>query len=94
MSPQEYQASVPCGEAIACEDESYTKNTLGERLDHPECVKVLGVKRKPVDDALICDLSNLYKASFRVETYKTECHPQESMIHLGGYLMVMSGLRG
>ena len=25
----------------ACEDESYTKNTLGERLDHPECVKVL-----------------------------------------------------
>ena len=41
VSPQEYQASVPCGEAIACEDESYTKNTLGERLDHPECVKVL-----------------------------------------------------
>eukprot|EP00731_Ephydatia_muelleri_P035515 Em0131g2a len=70
VSPQEYQASVPCGEAIACEDESYTKNTLGERLDHPECVKVLGVKWKPVDDALICDLSNLYKAASELKPTK------------------------
>ena len=36
VSPQEHQAQVPGRVSVACEDESYTKNTLGERLDHPE----------------------------------------------------------
>ncbi|KAL5502092.1 hypothetical protein EMCRGX_G008810 [Ephydatia muelleri] len=52
---------VPQHEAVTCDDESYTKNTLGERLELPECVKVLGVKWKPTEDILVCDIGDLYK---------------------------------
>ncbi|KAL5457182.1 hypothetical protein EMCRGX_G034427 [Ephydatia muelleri] len=70
VSPQEHQAQVPGRVSVACEDESYTKNTLGERLDHPEYIKVLGVKWKPMDDTLICDLSNLYQAASELKPTK------------------------
>eukprot|EP00731_Ephydatia_muelleri_P009737 Em0005g323a len=36
-------------------DESYTKNTLGDKLEVSECVKVLGVKWKPLDNSLLHD---------------------------------------
>ena len=36
VSSQEHQAQIPGRVSVACEDESYTKNTLWERLDHPE----------------------------------------------------------
>ena len=68
--PQEHQAQVPGRVSVACEDESYTKNTLGERLDHPEYIKVLGLKWKPMDDSLICDLSNLYQAASELKPTK------------------------
>ena len=29
---------------VTCDDESYTKNTLGDKFEAPEFVKVLGVK--------------------------------------------------
>eukprot|EP00731_Ephydatia_muelleri_P005900 Em0003g148a len=54
---------VPQHEAVTCDDESYTKNTLGERLELPECVKVLGVKWKPTEDILVCDIGDLYKVA-------------------------------
>ena len=41
------------------DEESYTKNTLGDKLDGPECMKVLGVKWRPVDDQLLVDISGL-----------------------------------
>ena len=41
---------------VTCDDESYTKNTLGDKFEAPEFVKVLGVKWKPLDDQLVCDL--------------------------------------
>ena len=31
---------------VTYDDESYTKNTLGDKLEVPECVKVLGVKKQ------------------------------------------------
>ena len=40
VSPQEHQAQVPDRVSVACEDESYTKNTLGERLKHPAREKI------------------------------------------------------
>ena len=69
-SPQQHQAQVPGRVSVACEDESYTKNTLGERSDHPEYNKVHGVKWKPMDDTLICDLSNLYQAASELKPTK------------------------
>ena len=44
---------------VTCDDESDTKNTLGDKFEAPEFVKVLGVKWKPLDDQLVCDLSSL-----------------------------------
>ena len=64
MSSQETnEIQVPQREAVTCDDESYTKNTLGERLELPECVKVLGVKWKPTEDILVCDIGDLYKVA-------------------------------
>ena len=70
---QEHQVSrvpAPHSELIICEYKSCTKNTLGEKLDRPECVKVLIVKWKPVHDVLICDLSDLYKAVSKMKPTK------------------------
>lgn len=44
---------------VALDDESYTKNTLGDKISVPECVKVLGIKWRPMDDQLVGDLSTL-----------------------------------
>ena len=44
---------------VAPDDESYTKNTLGDKISVPECVKVLGIKWRPMDDQLVGDLSTL-----------------------------------
>ncbi|KAL5463936.1 hypothetical protein EMCRGX_G032888 [Ephydatia muelleri] len=69
----EHQVSrvpAPHSELIICEYKSCTKNTLGEKLDRPECVKVLIVKWKPVHDVLICDLSDLYKAVSKMKPTK------------------------
>ena len=67
MSSQELQPSsmtATCGSSVTSDDELYIKNTLGEKFDVPECVKVLGVKWNPTDDDLVCDLSNLFATSF------------------------------
>lgn len=45
ISSQELQSStgmVTAGNLVTSDDESYTKNALGGKLDFPECVKVLG----------------------------------------------------
>ena len=47
------------GKSVALDDESYTKNTLGDKLHVPECVKVLEIKWRPTDDQLVGDLSTL-----------------------------------
>ena len=62
-SQETNEIQVPQREAVTCDDESYTKNTLGERLELPECVKVLGVKWKPTEDILVCDIGDLYKVA-------------------------------
>ena len=53
-------------------DESCTKNTLGEheQMDNSETVKVLGVKWRPADDVLIFDLSNLHSIATMAEPTK------------------------
>ena len=38
-SQETNEIQVPQREAVTCDNESYTKNTLGERLELPECVK-------------------------------------------------------
>ena len=71
MSSQDnHGVQVPQREPVTCDDESYTKNTLGERLDLPECVKVLGVKWKPAEDVLVCDLGDLYKVAVTMHPTK------------------------
>eukprot|EP00731_Ephydatia_muelleri_P007453 Em0003g1701a len=62
-SQETNEIQVPQREAVTCDDESYTKNTLGERLELPEYVKVLGVKWKPTEDILVCDIGDLYKVA-------------------------------
>ena len=69
-SQDSYGVQVPQREHVTCDEESYTKNTLGERLDLPECVKVLGVKWKPAEDVLVCDLSDLYKVAVTMHPTK------------------------
>ena len=54
-----HHRSTVTDDPVTCDDESYTKNTLGDRLQAPECVKVLGVKWKPSEDELVFDLSAL-----------------------------------
>ena len=62
VSSQESQSSsgiVTTSNLVMSDEESYTKNTLGDKLDGPKCVKVLGVKWRPVDDRLLVDISGL-----------------------------------
>ena len=54
-----HHRSTVTDDPVTCDDESYTKNTLGDRFQAPECVKVLGVKWKPSEDELVFDLSAL-----------------------------------
>ena len=71
MSSQDnHGVQVPQREPVTCDDESYTKNTLGERLDLPECVKVLGVKWKPAEDVLVCDIGKFYKVAVTMHPTK------------------------
>ena len=58
VSPQEHQAQVPGRVSVACEDESYTKNTLGEIVDHPEYIKVLGVKWKRMIHSYVISITS------------------------------------
>ena len=69
-SQDSYGVQVPKRERVTCDEESYTKNTLGERLDLPECVTVLGVKWKPAEDVLVCDLNDLYKVAVTMHPTK------------------------
>ena len=55
---------------VTCDDQSYTKNTLGDKFEAPEFVKVLGVKWKPLDDQLVCDLSSLVQGAVSMKPTK------------------------
>ena len=55
---------------VTCDDQSYTKNTLGDMFEAPEFVKVLGVKWKPLDDQLVCDLSSLVQGAVSMKPTK------------------------
>ena len=71
MSSQDnHEVQVPQREPVTCDDESYAKNPLGERIDLPECVKVLGMKWKPAEDVLVCDLGDLYKVAVTIHPTK------------------------
>ena len=59
QEPQSSSGMVTTSNLVMSDEESYTKNTLGDKLDGPECVKVLGVKWRPVDDRLLVDISGL-----------------------------------
>ena len=58
LESQHHRSSVT-ENPVTCDDESDTKNTLGDTFEAPEFVKVLGVKWKPLDYQLVCDLSSL-----------------------------------
>ena len=55
---------------VAPDDESYTKNTLGDKISVPECVKVLGIKWRPMDDQLVGDLSTLLSVISEIKPTK------------------------
>ena len=55
---------------VTCDDQSYTKDTLGDKFEAPEFVKVLGVKWKPLDDQLVCDLSSLVQGAVSMKPTK------------------------
>ena len=44
---------------VVLNDESTIMNTHGDKISVPECVKVLGIKQRPIDDQLVDNLSTL-----------------------------------
>ena len=49
---------------------NHTPRTLWEKDDLSECVKVWGVKWKPAEDVLVCDIGDLYKVAVTMHPTK------------------------
>ena len=71
---------------------NHTPRTLWEKDDLPECVKVRGVKWKPAEDVLVCDIGDLYKVAITMHPTKrnviglsARMYDPMGILHLGQY---------
>ncbi|KAL5516728.1 hypothetical protein EMCRGX_G002134 [Ephydatia muelleri] len=58
LEKQQSEREIGCN-TVTSDEESYAKNTLGDRVNIYESVKILGVRWKPTDDQIVSDLSAL-----------------------------------